>query len=161
MPVCYTPGQLRSAVGIPAETYRHWKKALSPLRRDRGHSPCFTAGDLLATAVVRVLSMEMAVRVGSLAQFAAPLFELCNSAPWPILERGKVLFDFSNAQVQFRPELAGTLGENLMAIVPLRPIVAQLRDRLLTAGEPDIQGMLHFPPTAVSSTAAIKRGGQS
>ncbi len=103
MPVHYTPGQLRSAVGIPPETYRHWKKALGPLRRDRGHSPCFTAGDLVAVAVVRVLSVDMAVRVGSLTPIAETLFKLCNSAPWPTLERGKFVFDLLKRQVQFRP----------------------------------------------------------
>ena len=159
MSVHYTPGQLRSAVGIPPETYRHWKKALAPLRRDRGHSPCFTAGDLVAVAVVRVLSVDMAVRVGSLTQIAETLFKLCNSAPWPILERGKLLFDFSNAQVQFHPELAGTLSEGPLAIVPLRSIIAHLRDRLLAAGELDTQEMLRFPPTAVPSPAAANQGG--
>lgn len=161
MSVHYTPGQLRSAVGIPPETYRHWKKALAPLRRDRGHSPCFTAGDLVAVAVVRVLSVDMAMRVGSLKQIAETLFELCNSTPWPILERGKLLFDFSSAQIQFRPELAGDFSERPMAIVPLRLIIAHLRDHLLAVGELDTQGMLRFPPTAVLSTiAANPRGGQ-
>ncbi len=161
MSVHYTPGQLRSAVGIPPETYRHWKKVLGPLRRDRGHSPCFTAGDLVSVAVVRVLSVDMAVRVGSLTPIAEALFELCNSAPWPTLERGKLLFNLSNSRVRFRPELAGTHSERPLAIVPLRPIIAHLRDRLLAAGGADTQEMLRFPPTAVSSTAAANRqGGQ-
>jgi hypothetical protein len=159
MSVQYTPGQLRNAVGIPPETYRHWKKALAPLRRDRGHSPCFTPGDLLAVAVVRVLSVDMAMRVGSLTQIAETLFELCNSAPWPILERGKLIFDFSNSQVQFRPELAGNLNERPVAIVPLRHIIAHLRDHLLAVGKPDTQGTLRFPPTAVVSGAAANPRG--
>ena len=159
MSVHYTPGQLRSAVGIPPETYRHWKKALGPLRRDRGHSPCFTAGDLVAVAVVRVLSVDMAVRVGSLTLIAETLFKLCNSAPWPTLERGKLLFDFSNTHVHFRPELADTLSEGPLAIVPLRPIIADLRDHLLAASGPDAQEILRFPPTAVPSTAAANRRG--
>lgn len=162
MPVNYTPGQLRSAIGIPQQTYRHWKKALAPLRRDRGHSPCFTAGDLVAVAVIRALSMDMAMRVGSLAPVAEMLFESCNSAPWPTLERGKFLFDIPNAQVQFHLELAEAHYEGPMAIVPLRPIITHLRDRLLAAGTDDTQETLRFPPTALVSTgAASQRRGQS
>ncbi len=155
--VHYTPGQLRNAVEIPQQTYRHWKKALAPLRRERSHSPCFTAGDLVAVAVIRVLSVEMAIRVGSLTPIAHALFELCNSAPWPALERGKLLIDFSNKQVQFHPELASALSGGPLAIVPLRPIVTTLRNRLLAADEPNSQEMLRFPPTASPSTVAVNQ----
>ena len=159
MSVRYTPSQLRRAVGIPPETYRHWKKALAPLRRDCGHSPCFTAGDLVAVAVIRVLSVDMAMRVGSLTQIAETIFELCNSASWPILERGKLLFDFSNSQVQFHLELAGTLGEGPLAIVPLQSIVAHLRNGLLAAGESNTQKPHRFPPSEVLTPAAANQGG--
>ena len=46
MTVRYTPGQLRDAVGISQETYRHWKKALPPLRGGAGHGPRFSVGEL-------------------------------------------------------------------------------------------------------------------
>ena len=162
MSVKYTPGQLRSAVGITQQTYRHWKKALAPLRRCRGHSPCFSAGDLVAVSVIRILSVDMAMRVGSLAPVAEVLFELCNSAPWPTLERGKFLFDLPSTQVQFRQELAEVRSEGPIAMVPLRPIITHLRDRLLAADTHDTQETLRFPPTAVALTgAASHRGGQS
>ena len=68
MTVHYTPGQLRTVARIPVETFRHWKKALPPLRRDRGHSPCFTPGDLVAVAVVRTLSNDLGLRVSEVAK---------------------------------------------------------------------------------------------
>jgi hypothetical protein len=68
--VNYTPGQLRDAVGIGQETYRHWKKALAPLRRDAGHSPCFTAGDLLAAAIVKTFVANYGMRVSALSALA-------------------------------------------------------------------------------------------
>jgi len=70
MAVNYTPGQLRDAVGIGQETYRHWKKALAPLRRDAGHSPCFTAGDLLAAAIVKTFVANYGMRVSALSALA-------------------------------------------------------------------------------------------
>src|SRR3546814_4219968 len=79
MTVHYTPGQLRSAMAIPQETYRHWRKALAPLRRGTGHSPCFTAGDLLAVAIVRALTGDFAIRVGAISAVAEALFEACNA----------------------------------------------------------------------------------
>ena len=68
MTVQFTPGQLRSAASIPPETYRHWKKTLLPLRRDCGHSPCFTSGELVAVAVVRTLCVDLGIRVSGLSQ---------------------------------------------------------------------------------------------
>src|SRR5271169_2835273 len=78
VPLQYTPGQLRALVGIPQETFRHWKKALGPLRRGRGHSPCFAPGDLVAVAVARVLVTDIGVRIGALEQVADTLFRICN-----------------------------------------------------------------------------------
>lgn len=160
MSVQYTPGQLRSATSIAPETYRHWRKALAALRRDRGHSPCFTSGDLVAIAVVRTLCVDLGIRVGGLSRIANALFDVCNASPWPVLERGKLLFDLPNGQVHFQPELANTIGEGALVIVPLRLIVARLRDQLLAVRESDDQQMLRFPPTGLVAPPkrAVLRG---
>jgi hypothetical protein len=154
MTVQYTPGQLRSAASITPETYRHWKKALAPLRRDRGHSPCFSSGDLLAVTVVRTLTVALGIRVSILASIAETLFDLCNGVPWPTLERGKLILDLPNAKLELRPELADYPVDGLIVIIPLRPIVAQLRDQLLSIRESDSQRALRFPLTTVSTPAA-------
>jgi hypothetical protein len=154
MTVQYTPGQLRSAASITPETYRHWKKALTPLRRDRGHSPCFSSGDLVAVAVIRTLTVDLGMRVSVLASIAEKLFDVCNGAPWLTLERGKLILDLPNAKLEFRPELADHPVDGLMVIIPLRPIVAQLRDQLLSVRESDSQPELRFPRTTISTPAA-------
>jgi hypothetical protein len=155
----YTPGQLRSAAAIAPETYRHWKKALAPLRRQKGHSPCFSAGDLLAVAVVRVLAIDFEMRVSALGPLGEELFSLCNSAPWPTLERGRLMIDMPGRIVQFQPEARAPLAEMPALLVPLRPILTRLRDQLLAAGEPENQTTLRFPPTplAADSKGAIAR----
>jgi len=161
MTVQFTPGQLRAVASIAPETYRHWKKALPPLRRDRGHSPCFTSGDLLAVAVVRVLCVDLAIRVSALAALADALFERCNASPWAVLERGKLVFDIRHAQLQFQAEHANTSGESAIVAIPLRPIVALLRDQLLAGSESASQQELRFPPTPLvtpsTPTAARSR----
>lgn len=156
--VLYTPGQLRSATSITPETYRHWKKALSPLRRGRGHSPCFSSGDLVAVSVIQALTTDMAVRVGALAPIAEPLFELCSLSPWPALERAKLVLDVAYAQVQLRPELAEVVSDRPLITIPLAPMVARLREQLLAAGDSLEQASLHFPPMPINA-AASARGG--
>ena len=157
MTVLYTPGQLRSAISIAPETYRHWKKALGPLRRGRGHSPCFSSGDLVAVAVIRSLAVDMAVRVGALAPIAEPLFELCNRSPWPVLERTKLIVDLPEGQLQLRPELAETASDRPTITIPLRSVVSGLREQLLAASDVEDQASLRFPPIPVSTAAAAGR----
>jgi hypothetical protein len=139
---------------LPQETYRHWKKALAPLRRGSGHSPCFTAGDLLAVAVVRVLTDGFAIRVGALSAIADDLFGACNAVSWPTLERSKLIADLANRRLQIRPELENATFEEPALVVPLRPLVSHLRDALLTDGGAESQETLRFPLTPLPSKNA-------
>lgn len=159
MTVLYTPGQLRSAISIAPETYRHWKKALAPLRRGRGHSPCFSSGDLVAVSVIRSLATDMAIRVGALAPIAETLFALCNLSPWPALERAKLVIDVPGAQLQLRPELAEVVSDQPLIMVPLSPMVARLREQLLAASGSSEQASLLFPPMPINA-AVSARGGR-
>lgn len=159
MTVLYTPGQLRSAISIAPETYRHWKKALAPLRRGRGHSPCFSSGDLVAVSVIRTLATDIAIRVGTLAPIADPLFELCNLSPWPVLERAKLVVDVAGAQLQLRPELAEVISDQPLITIPLAPMIARLREQLLAASDSREQASLLFPPMPVNA-AVSARGGR-
>lgn len=143
---------MRSAVGISQQTYRHWKKALAPIRREAGHSPCFTAGDLLAVAVLRVLTADFAIRVSALSAIAETLFDDCNAAPWPVLERGKFVVELTSGRLQFLPELDHVPGLVPVLVIPLRPIIKHLRDALLTEGKLHDQELLRFPPTPMPST---------
>jgi len=156
--VLYTPGQLRSAVSIAPETYRHWKRALGPLHRARGHSPCFSSGDLVAVAVIRSLAVDMGVRVGALTRIGEPLFELCNQSAWPVLERTKLIIDLPGAHLQLRLELAETLSDRPSITIPLRPVLAGLREQLLAASDVHEQPSLRFPPIPVGASAAARGG---
>jgi hypothetical protein len=147
---------------VPQETYRHWKKALAPLRRGTGHSPCFTPGDLLSVAIVRVLTVDLAVRVGALSAIAEALFEACNAISWPILERSKLNIDLATGRLQISPELENVVSETPVIVIPLRPLVSHLRGALLTDGEVDNQETLRFPPTPQpSKTKAVSTRGRS
>lgn len=147
MAVNYTPGQLRNAIGIGQETYRHWKKALSPLRREAGHSPCFSAGDLLATAIVKILVVDYGMRVSALSALADGVFDECNARSWPTLERSILVLDLADARVAIQSEGSGLTLDGPVLVVPLRVLIESLR-RTLLAGDGDGQEMLRFPPVA-------------
>ncbi len=161
MTVWYTPGQLRRAAAVSPETYRHWKKVLAPLRRDAQQSPCFTAGDLLAVVLVRTITDSL-VRVGALSVLAEDLFRVCNRTSWPVLERSRLVLDVVNQRVELKAESDDIAFDSLLLVCPLRPMVGQLRDALLTDGEPD-QQRLSLPPVPLPSQSrghrqAVARG---
>ncbi|MDR7155753.1 hypothetical protein J2W40_002589 [Sphingobium xenophagum] len=158
VPVNYTPGQLRDAVGISQETYRHWKKAIAPLRREAGHSPCFSAGDLLATAIVKILVSDYGMRVSALSALADGVFGECNSRSWPMLERSMVVLNIVSEHVAIQTEGSGLIVDTPAMVVPLGKLIESLR-RTLLAGDDDGQEMLRFPPVAQPSAPLRRRTG--
>ena len=161
MTVRYTPGQLRDAAAVPPETYRHWKKVLTPLRRNTRQSPCFTAGDLLAVALVRTMTC-FSIRVGSISVIAEELFRLCNDTSWPILERSRMVIDLVNKRLELQPESEDIDLDSPALVCPLRPLVGHLRAALLTDGGPH-QQRLNLPPVPLPSETeghrqAVARG---
>ena len=155
MTVRYTPGQLRDAAAVPPETYRHWKKVLVPLRRDTRQSPCFSAGDLLAVALVRTMT-GFSVRVGAISEIAEELFRLCNDTSWPILERSRMVVDLANQRLELQPESEDIALDAPALVCPLRPLVGHLRAALLTGGRPE-QQKLNLPPVPLPSRPEAHR----
>ena len=134
MTVRYTPSQLRDAVAISQETYRHWKKVLPPLRRGAGHGPRFTVGDILATTVVRVLTVDFAIRVGAVSVVAHALFETCNT-PWPVLERGRLIINLAAGDLQLASDTESAHFQAPVIVVPLQSAISRLHAALLA--QPD------------------------
>ena len=160
MPVNYTPGQLRHAIGISQETYRHWKKVLSPLRREARHSPCFTAGDLLATAIVKILVSGYGIRVSALSALADGVFGECNARSWPVLERSLVVLDITRGRVSIQSESSGLSLDEPAMVVPLGTLIESLR-RTLLADDDDDQEKLRFPPVVQGTKPLPRRAGQA
>jgi hypothetical protein len=153
-----TPGQLREVLGLSADTFRHWRKALSPLTDRNGYSPCFAPGDLLAVAVIKTLVERVGVRVGALRQIAGPLFQACNASPWSSFERSTLVLDVSECQLTFVAERERLQAAHAAIVLPCGPIIAQLREALLAGQEFEPQQLLRFPPAAV---AGQRRAGKS
>ena len=156
MAIRYAPGQLRNAAAISQETYRHWKKALAPLRRGSGQSQCFTAGDLLAVVIVRRLTTDFGIRVSAISTVAEALFATCNTTPWPNLEQGTLVVDLANGHLRFMRETNHVVSERPALVIPLRPMVEHLRGALLTEDDLDRKKRLHLPPTPLPSRTGVR-----
>jgi hypothetical protein len=145
------PGRVREILGLSQDTYRHWKAALQPLANRNGYRPCFTYGDLLAMALVSALTEAAGVRVGALQAISSSLFDYCAQHSWAELERSTLVLDIAAGRVNFNfgphiPQLNG-----IAIVVPCRPIIAHLRERLFPSETLADQANLHFPPTVVLS----------
>lgn len=154
----FTPGQVREVLSISQDTYRHWKGALSPLRGRNGYTACFTPGDLLAMAAVKALTEDVGIRVGNLQSLATGLFEHCNRHSWAGLERSALIVEPLHARVTSTPETQPPPLDGLAVVLPLRPIITALRERLLLEQTEAQQEALRFPPTALKG--ANRRRGQ-
>ena len=114
---------------------------------------------MLAVALVRVMTTDFSMRIGAASNVAHRLFTMCNTTSWPVLERSRLIVDLPNQRLELRSELRDTDFETPALGLPLRPVIAKLRDALLTDGGPD-QPELNFPPVSLpaAASAASKRG---
>lgn len=152
-----TPGQVQEILQLSPATLRHWKQALPPLGGRKGYTPCFSPGDVLAMAVVKTLTEEVGIRVGNLSGMAPDLFERCSQS-WAGLERSVIIFEPLRQRVALAPETQPLALGGLTVAIPVRPIIAALRERLLLEQTEMPQEPLWFPPTAVS---AKRHGGDA
>lgn len=146
----YTPGQLRDALGLTKETFRYWKKDLPALAAVAGHSPCFGPSELVATAIAKRAVDFGGVSISRLAPLAPQLFASCEQRAWPQLERMSVILFFKTGRVSFIDQGVPFPGDEPAVVVPLEPVIRELRERLLAA-DVELQASLAFPPVPVSS----------
>lgn len=145
MAILFTPGQLMTALSLSKQQWRTYRQAFPLLNADAGRSACFSAGDLLATAVAQSASTALQMPVAALSPVAVALFSICNAHPWIRLERSSLALIPYDGQVHLldtdqRPPLS-----RLALVVELEPLVAQLRERLVSSGSHPQQDLV-FPP---------------
>ncbi|CAH0354362.1 hypothetical protein [Sphingobium sp. CECT 9361] len=141
----FTTGQLRSAFRLSKQQWRSYREALPPLAKEQGRSGCFSANDLLAASVVHQVSTALSIPLSTFTSVATALFELCAAFPWPQLERSSLLIDFEADRVELIDHERRVTAAAVALLVELAPLVAELRQHLLT-GVPDQQRDLAFPP---------------
>ena len=147
----FTPGQVQEILQLSPAAFRHWKTALPPLANRNGYKPCFPPGDLLALALVKALTEDVGIRVGQLAPLSTELFDRCGE-PWAALERSALIIEPLSRRLTIVPEARPISPNALSIFVPLRPVIASLRQRLLLDQPDASQEPLRFPPTALAGS---------
>lgn len=143
----YTQGQIRDLIGLSVETLRAWRGVIPFLAERRGHSPIFTAGDMVAFAALADLVGTFGVRIGSIAPQAQMLFELCHTQSWMMLEECIIIVDAQSAQLASPARRRSDAPETAWT-APCSLFVAKLRQKLADADQAE-QGTLQFPPVAI------------
>lgn len=145
MPLLFTPGQLMAALSLSKQEWRTFRRAFPALNADGGRVPCFTAGDILATAVVQHVSKSLGMPLSVFSPLATPLFSVCGSHSWPQMERSHLLLAFDPSGVALMDADQRQPHPTLAITVHLKPWVQQVREVLLPHGV-DAQQDLAFPP---------------
>ena len=145
MPILFTPGQVMSALALSKQQWRSYRKALAPLNVERGHSACFSAGDILATAVVQSVANTLQMPLSGFSAMADALFSVCGNYAWPRLERSRLLLAIEESRVMLLDHEHSPPPCPLAIIVHLQPLVGSLRETLVAAAN-DPQHDLAFPP---------------
>lgn len=127
----YTPGQLRDAVGLSKEAFRHWKRVLPGFPRGKSQGPVFSPGDVLAFAVVRRLTDRCGIRVGQLRAVSRSIFDVCNETPWEVLAERMIVIDLGREECVTVRKTGRILGDNAAVVCPMAPVIATLRDDLV------------------------------
>lgn len=145
----YTQEQARSVTGIGQEALRHWRKYVPYLASRSGKSARFSFGDLVALAVTKEATDGLGISISRIHEGIESLFHA--------FAEQKVILPGTSALLQSNVTLlatAGTqlseLGQTPAALVPLDPIIEQLRSKFLNGLRLPPQSVLPFFAEAVS-----------
>ncbi|MXW19735.1 MAG: hypothetical protein F4Z95_02920 [Gammaproteobacteria bacterium] len=135
---------------------------MKPLQRPSPPRNCYSAGDVLAVAVIRTITKDFSIRVGALTTVADDLIKTCNDHSWLVLERSQLVIFLSEETIEVHPEEARIQFRASALVVLLRPLAARIREVLLADHGAAEQGMFPFPPAARPTGApALSRRHQS
>jgi hypothetical protein len=146
-----TLGQVQEALGLSRDAYRHWQTVLPPLAVRKGRKPCFSHGDLLATAIVKALADDVGVPVSKLESVASSLFEQCGQHPWTKFERQIAIVFPGTWNVSFVADSQNPLTGRAAIAIPCAPIIALLRAALMVEQVDEPQVPFKFPLAAVTT----------
>ena len=127
----YTPRQLRDAVGLSKEAFRHWKRVLPGVPHGKSHGPIFSPGDVLAFAVVRGLTDRCGIQVGQLWAVSRRIFDVCNETPWEVLAERIMVIDLGRQECATVRKTGPILRDSAAVVCLMEPVIVALRDDLL------------------------------
>ena len=151
----YTPGQLRHAVGLSKEAFRHWKRILPVFSGRKEHAPRFSPGDVLAWAVLRRLTESCGVRIGHLREVSSKIFDICNHTSWDLLADRVLILDLPDHECLTVAKSDRVPTNNAVVVCPLGPVIAKLQDDFLRSSRSPAR---ELPPPAIRSATSHAEG---
>lgn len=148
----FTPAQVRSIVGISDETLRYWKRRLFPLEGKRGHTPCYTHGELLALMVINLLVREFGMDISTLGAHAEALFKACHQSQWLRISDSMLVVSTNKTRVYLVESIPTTEFSEPCVVIPLGAVLEQLKTSLVEQ-DGDAQLELNWPPVSLSQLA--------
>lgn len=127
----YTPGQLRDTAGLSKEAFRHWKRVVPAFCSGKGHSPTFSPGDVLASAVLRRLTEVCGIPISHLTCVTDRIFEICNNTSWNTLKDRILIIDLSSQRCLILKNTSEIAIGNALIICPFRPLLSSIQESLL------------------------------
>jgi hypothetical protein len=146
----YTGEQARAFARVSPEAWRHWRKVVPRLAAKTGKKARFSAGELIALAIVASAVGTLNVGIAGFAERWDELFERCAQQRLSNLRSAFVIVTAE------RVELAGAdwLGNDKPAIViPCEPLVERLWTAAFSSVTDQAQAPLPFTPKAVGGTS--------
>ncbi|HKT86016.1 MAG TPA: hypothetical protein VJQ77_08030 [Novosphingobium sp.] len=146
----YTGEQARSFAGVSPEAWRHWRKVVPRLSAKTGKKARFSAGELIALAVVASAVGTLNVGVAGFAERWDELFGLCAQQRPSNLRSAFVVVTVEKVELVD----ADRLGRDKPAIViPCEPIVDRLWTAAFSGVTDQAQAPLPFAPQAVGGAS--------
>jgi hypothetical protein len=156
--VQFTAGQLREAVGVSVEMYRHWKRVLPPFSDRQGYVPTFSIGDLVAARVLRCLTETFGVRAGHLSRLSVDIVRLCNETPWAKLANGDLVIDPTGETCHLAKHGGPSVRSKPIIVLPMVFLMAELGGALQKRRPVSDQRELQFPPIEYrEATRGVRR----
>jgi hypothetical protein len=146
----YTVEQARSFAGVSPEAWRHWRKVVPRLSAKSGKKARFSAGELIALAVVSAAVCTLNVGIAALSDRWDELFDLCAQQRPNSLRSTFVIVTTERVEFVDADQLR---RERPAIIVPCEPIVERLWTAAFSGAVEQVQPPLPFAPQAVGRAA--------
>jgi hypothetical protein len=145
----YTQEQARSVTGIGQEALRHWRKHVPYLAAKSGKAARFSFGDLVGLAVTRELTDSLGISISQVHEGVESLFHALGHET--IIRPGSVaLLQGKLSLLMESDSQLSVLSRAPAAVVPLDPIIENLRTKFLNGLRLPPQSVLPFFAEAAS-----------
>jgi len=146
----YTGEQARSFAGVSPEAWRHWRKVVPKLAVKSGKKARFSAGELIALAVMSAAVSTLNVGIAGLADRWDELFNLCAQQRPGNLSSTFVIVTAEEVELVDADQLS---RKQPALVIPCEPIVDRLWKAAFSGVVEQAQAPLPFAPQAIAGAA--------